>query len=75
MILEKFKEIAKAWIAAANPTPEQKEKAESRIAICNVCEHRRKNIAGFHCGLCGCPLKKKVFAENKSSCPKNKWVI
>jgi hypothetical protein len=76
MILEKFKEIANAWIAAANPTPEQKEKAEHRITICNTCEHRRKNVAGFfYCGLCGCPLKKKVFAENKSSCPKNKWVI
>ena len=74
-MLEKFKEIAKAWIVSFNPTPEQKEKAESRIEICNSCEHRRKNVTGFYyCGLCGCPLNKKIFTELKSSCPKNKWI-
>jgi hypothetical protein len=76
-MFKKFKEIATAWIVAANPTPEQKSIAESRITICNACEHRRQNTAlvDFHyCGLCGCPLSKKIFAPDKTSCPKNKWI-
>jgi len=31
----KIVEIAKAWIAAANPTPEQKEIAEYSAGVCD----------------------------------------
>jgi hypothetical protein len=76
-MLKKFKEIANAWITAANPSPEALEKAEHRAEICNGCEHRKQNttlIDFYYCNLCGCPLNKKIFAEDKESCPENKWV-
>ena len=76
-MFKKFKEIATAWIAASNPTPQQKATAEYRISVCNACEHRKQNsdIIDFHyCGLCGCPLSKKIFASDKISCPENKWL-
>lgn len=75
----KLLEIAKAWIIAANPTDEQKEIAEKRIAICNTCEFSRYNKAlDFHyCGECGCPLSKKIFTQGpgKDACPKQKWTV
>ena len=75
----KLVEIAKAWIIAANPSDEQTEIAEKRIAICNECEFSRYNKAlDFHyCGDCGCPLSKKVFSAlpGKEACPKAKWTV
>ena len=75
----KLVEIAKAWIIAANPSEEEKEIAEKRIAICNECEFSRHNeTLDFHyCGECGCPLKKKIFSPSpgKIACPKAKWDI
>ena len=75
-MFKKFKEIANAWIAAANPTPEQQAIAEHRAIICNGCEHRKKNttlIDFYYCDVCGCPLDKKIFAEDKNECPENYW--
>lgn len=75
-MINKFKEIALAWIAAANPTEEQKAIAEYRASICNVCEHRKQNttlVDFYYCGICRCPLNKKIFAQTKDSCPENKW--
>ena len=75
----KLVEIAKSWIIAANPSEEEKEIAEKRIAICNECEFSRYNNAlDFHyCGECGCPLKKKIFSPSpgKLACPKAKWTV
>jgi len=77
--LLKLVEIAKAWITAANPSDEDKEKAEKRIAICNKCEYSRHNEAiDFHyCGECGCPLKKKIFSPlpGNEACPKKFWTV
>jgi hypothetical protein len=75
-MFKKFKEIATAWIVAANPTPEQKLIAEHRISTCNGCENRKQNVLLdiYYCKLCGCPLNKKIFAPDKASCPENKWV-
>jgi len=75
-MLKKFKTIAKAWIAAANPTPEEKATAEYRASVCNSCEYRKKNttlVDFYYCSLCGCPLDKKIFALDKEECPKQKW--
>ena len=60
----KIVEIAKAWIAAANPTPEQQAIAEHRISVCDSCPHKtyQKHLDMFTCGLCGCPLNKKIFS-------------
>ena len=77
--MNKLLEIAAAWIAAADPTPEQKDKAERRIAICNGCEHNKLNetLDYHYCGKCGCPLKKKIFSplEGSKACPEAKWDV
>jgi hypothetical protein len=72
----KVVEIAKAWIAAANPTPEQKALAEIRLNTCNSCEHRDyiKAMDIHTCGLCGCPLSKKIFSPvGPDACPDKRW--
>jgi hypothetical protein len=76
----KIVEIAKAWIAAANPTPEQKALAEERAAICGECPHRnnswyvKDNKDIWTCGLCGCPLSKKLFTPaGPDACPDKRW--
>lgn len=73
--MNKFIEIAKSWIVAFNPTPEQKEIAEYRMSECNKCEFKKyidfMNI--YVCDLCGCPLQGKIFSPDKNSCPTKKW--
>ena len=34
--MNKFLEITKSWIAAMNPSEEQQQKADQRIAVCNL---------------------------------------
>lgn len=43
---------------------------ESRLAICNQCEHLLQ--ATSQCGKCGCFVKAKTWLSG-SSCPINKW--
>jgi hypothetical protein len=62
-------DIVRSWAAAANPTEEQLETARGRLSICRSCEHRIETPE--RCGLCGCPLKGKVFSNN--GCPDNRW--
>jgi hypothetical protein len=73
----KVVEIAKAWMAAANPTPEQAALAESRAATCDECPHRNYISAmnTFVCGKCGCPLSKKIFSPlpGQQACPDQRW--
>ena len=73
----KLVEIAKAWIAAANPTPEQKEIADYRISVCDGCPNKKyyKHIDTYVCGLCGCPLDKKIFSPLpcEEACPDKRW--
>jgi hypothetical protein len=74
--MNKLKEIFQAWVAAANPTPEQLELATQRTEICDTCEHRSINkiINADVCGLCGCPLNKKVFSPaGPDACPDKRW--
>lgn len=72
----KIVEIAKAWIAAANPSPEQKALAEERAAICEECPHKSyiETMDIWTCGKCGCPLSKKVFSPaGPDACPDKRW--
>ena len=75
--MNKLLEIATAWITAANPTEEEKERAESRVAVCSGCEENKlSEILEYHyCGKCGCPLSKKIFSPlpGKEACPLEKW--
>lgn len=75
-MINKFLEISRAWIKAANPSGGDIKIAEYRISVCNECEEKKKNnkIIGFYyCQICKCPLNKKIFSDNKNSCPKYKW--
>jgi hypothetical protein len=73
----KLAEIAKAWIAASNPTPGQKIIAEHRASVCDTCPSKAHNkIMDFYfCSECGCPLNKKIFSpvEGPKACPLAKW--
>jgi len=73
----KLVEIAKAWIAAADPTPEQEIIAGYRISVCDGCPNKKyyKHIDRHVCGLCGCPLDKKIFSPlpGEEACPDKRW--
>ena len=73
----KLVEIAKAWIAAANPTPEQQAIADYRVSVCDSCPHMQyyKEIDVHVCGKCGCPISKKIFSPlpGEQACPDNRW--
>ena len=73
----KIVEIAKAWITAANPTPEQKLIAESRAKTCDTCPKKAFNnsLDIYYCAECGCPLSKKIFSPlpGVEACPDKRW--
>lgn len=70
----KLIEIVQSWYRLINPTPEEKEIAEYRSKICEVCPQNEYLKLGFHvCDMCGCPLQGKIFSPDKSSCPLSKW--
>jgi len=75
--VNKLVEIAKAWMAAANPTPEQKLIAEYRASVCDDCPSKSHtpSLDLHFCGECGCPLSKKIFSPKpgKQACPLAKW--
>jgi hypothetical protein len=69
-------EIAQSWYRVGQHTPEQKEIADERLAVCNGCEFKVDDFTRmFHkCGACGCPIKAKVYSPRGAvACPKNKW--
>jgi hypothetical protein len=76
-MLHKFKEIAKAWIIAYNPSKEQKILAENRFTICDNCPSKKtisdKIKISIVCGECGCPISKKIFSPEFNACPLKKW--
>ena len=73
----KLVEIAKSWIIAANPTVEQQIVANYRISICDTCPHKKYHepVKMYTCGLCGCPLSKKIFSPlpGEQACPDQRW--
>ena len=75
--MNKISEIFQAWVAAANPTPEQTLIAEYRSSVCDTCEKKEyiKAANTYICCQCGCPLSKKVFSpvEGTKACPLAKW--
>lgn len=68
-----IKEIIKAWYKASNPSKEDLEIAEARLNICTECPNLKRISSIDLCGKCLCPINKKVFTDNKDSCPENKW--
>lgn len=76
-MLSKIKEIIQSYAIAVNPTEEQKELAEKRLAKCMPCEMWTTNSAGIAiCKKCGCLTKVKVFTPRGiEACPLGKWTV
>ena len=76
-MISKIKEIVQSYAIMVNPTPEQKQIAEIRIATCMSCEKWKENAAGIHyCSECGCATKAKIFTpKGLEACPLKKWTI
>jgi hypothetical protein len=76
-MLQKFKEIANAWIIANNPSRDQKILAENRFTICDSCPSKKvlsdKIKISTICNECGCPISKKIFSPEFNACPLKKW--
>jgi hypothetical protein len=76
----KLEEIVRAWVASADPSPEQKNIADRRLNICKGCEYLKfdENVTAlYYCGKCFCPITKKIYSplpEGKA-CPEGKWDI
>ena len=70
--MNKIVEIFKAWNIAFNPDDQQAELAAKRMEICDNCENKKTSPI-FHCGLCGCALKGKIYSPVKGACPAGKW--
>jgi|688.fasta_scaffold1561111_1 hypothetical protein len=76
-MLDKFKEIANAWIISYNPSNDQKILAENRFTVCDICPSKKvlsdKIKISTICGECGCPISKKIFSPEFNACPLKKW--
>jgi len=76
-VVSKIADIVSSWAISINPTKEQQEIANHRLAICDKCASARykKSIDLHYCGECGCPLSKKVFSKlpGRAACPLEKW--
>lgn len=44
---------------------------ERRRTVCMQCEHQITIVSVMLCGVCKCPISKKIKRE--SGCPKGKW--
>jgi hypothetical protein len=72
--MNKIQEIAVSWWRAENPTKEQSELAQKRLAICMGCDsHRESIVFNYVCGECGCPSGKKIFTPKLGTCDLHKW--
>jgi hypothetical protein len=67
------KEIVTAWAISFNPTKEQARLALQRASICKTCPHLKSKLTVDFCGVCGCPVSKKIFTDRINPCPKKKW--
>ena len=72
--MNKIKEIVISWWRAENPTKQQSDVAEKRLAVCMKCDSRKESsVFDYVCGECGCPLGKKIFTPKIDSCDLGKW--
>ena len=72
--MNKAIELFTAWGVSLNPNSEQIELALKRLEVCDTCKYKTKNVIFKNvCGVCICPINKKVYSPVKGACPKNKW--
>lgn len=56
-----------------NVTRKSSKLAERRMAICEICEHKKHlTKAVTYCDLCGCVIKSKSLVKDEK-CSLNKW--
>jgi len=72
-MLEKIKIIIKAWKTASKPNKEEEKTARYRLLMCAACPHEKRKFFIKYCGLCWCPLSKKVYVRDKDSCEEGRW--
>lgn len=73
--MNKLKEILLSYKTSFNPTEQQKEVAEKRLAICMDCEDWVQSPIRDFCKVCGCSTSAKVYSPvGKTACPKQKWL-
>lgn len=73
--MNKLVEILQSYVTSFDPTEEQKELAEKRLAICMDCEHWVQGSIRDYCNICQCTTSKKVFSpKGADACPKKKWL-
>lgn len=82
-LLHKAKIIAEGWENFIDKSPIIEEVALERSKICAVCPHAKKgfitalikdelkDIQGYYCAKCTCPLSAKI--RSKDICPLKKW--
>jgi hypothetical protein len=83
-MLSKAKAILEGWTNYATRDEVPDELAAQRAAICASCPHAKKGlliqmvkdelkeIEGYKCDLCGCPLSAKI-RQRIEPCDLNKW--
>ena len=67
------KEIVTAWVISYNPTKEQARLALQRASVCKICPHLKTKLTINYCGICKCPISKKIFSDGLNPCPKLYW--
>jgi glycosyltransferase involved in cell wall biosynthesis len=73
--MNKIQEILVSYATSFNPTPEQKEVAEKRLAICMACDKWVQGTIRDYCSVCGCTTSAKVFSpKGADACPESKWL-
>lgn len=87
-MFDKAKEIMEGWAnyVHLSSDPIDEKIAEARAKICSTCplaeksnmlniilpDDTHKDIQGYRCTKCGCPLSSKVRSI-LSQCPEDKW--
>jgi hypothetical protein len=73
--MNKVQEILQSYLTSFNPTEEQKETAEKRLAICAACEFWVQGSVRDCCSKCNCTTSAKVFSpKGADACPEKKWL-
>lgn len=84
--MSKVENILDGWKNYLVPMQREKlNEAKRRAEICSTCpfakygkhsgvlpDYSIKEIEGYYCGICLCPLSTAVRSKNKE-CPKSKW--
>lgn len=68
-----IKEIIESWITASSPNEDDIKIADLRLKICEHCPAYKPLLNFYICSECNCPIHKKIFSKNKTSCPKKIW--